>query len=51
MPRDGVSREVARSWMRLQMAEEEKARRADIILDNTDSPDLRVIHSLLQMRP
>ena len=50
MARDGVGREVARSWMRLQMAEEEKARRADIILDNTDSPDLRVIHSLLQMR-
>ena len=50
MARDGVSREVALSWMRLQMAEEEKARRADIILDNTDRPDLGVIDSLLQMR-
>ena len=50
MARDGVSSEVARSWMRLQMDEEEKARRADIILDNTDSPDLSVIDSLLQLR-
>ena len=50
MTRDGVSSEVARSWMRLQMDEEEKARRADIILDNTDSPDFSVIDSLLQLR-
>ena len=47
MARDGVSREVARSWMRLQMAEEEKARRADILIDNTDSPDFGIIDKLL----
>lgn len=47
MARDGVSREVALSWMRLQMSEEEKARRADVLLDNTNSPDLGVIDALL----
>ena len=47
MARDGVSREVARSWMRLQMSEEEKARRADILIDNTDSPDFGIIDKLL----
>ena len=47
MARDGVSREVALSWMRLQMSEEEKARRADVLLDNTNSPDGGVIGSLV----
>ena len=47
MARDGVSREVARSWMRLQMSEEEKARRADILIDNSDSPDFGIIDKLL----
>ena len=47
MARDGVSREVALSWMRLQMDEEEKACRADVLLDNADSPDLSIIDEIL----
>lgn len=42
MKRDGISADVARRWMALQLSEEEKRRRADIIIPNGDGakPDL-----------
>lgn len=42
MLRDGITEEKARSWMALQMPEEEKKRRADIIIENdyTTTPDI-----------
>lgn len=45
MRRDNISEEKARSWMSLQLPEEEKIRRADIILQNTEgqTPDISII--------
>ena len=42
MQRDGISREKAESWMMLQMPEDEKRLRADIIIENdyTTPPDI-----------
>lgn len=40
MRRDGVSREKAKQWISLQMPEEEKRKRADFVIDNSDGADL-----------
>lgn len=40
MSRDGVTVEKAREWMSLQMPEEEKARRADLLIRNDGEHDL-----------
>ena len=42
MARDGISTGQARQWMELQMPEEEKRRRADLVIDNDGetAPDL-----------
>ncbi len=40
MERDGVSREKATEWLNLQMPEEEKARRAHLIIYNDYTPAL-----------
>ncbi|MBP3227727.1 MAG: dephospho-CoA kinase [Bacteroidaceae bacterium] len=36
MARDGITEQQARRWMALQMPEEEKLRRADIVIPNED---------------
>ncbi len=36
MARDGISRAAAQAWMDLQMTEEERIRRADIVVDNEE---------------
>lgn len=45
MKRDNISEEKARSWMNLQMPEEEKRKRADFIIQNKDgqTPDISII--------
>lgn len=40
MRRDGVPREKVEAWMSLQMPEEEKRRRADLLIDNGEGADL-----------
>jgi len=40
MRRDGVSRAKAKQWISLQMPEEEKRKRADFVIDNSDGADL-----------
>ncbi|MCW7752635.1 dephospho-CoA kinase [Desulfobotulus sp. H1] len=39
MARDGVGRDSAKALIRIQMPLEEKARRADLVLDNSGSPE------------
>ena len=39
MQRDGISRAQARKWMALQMTEEEKLARADIVISNDGTPE------------
>ena len=39
MARDGISRAQARKWMALQMTEEEKLARADIVISNDGTPE------------
>lgn len=39
MARDGISRAQARKWMTLQMTEEEKLARADIVISNDGTPE------------
>lgn len=40
MLRDGITAEQARRWMNLQMPEEEKQRRADVVIDNSQPQNL-----------
>ena len=39
MARDGITRAQARKWMALQMPEEEKLARADIVISNDSTPE------------
>lgn len=50
MERDHITAEKAREWMSLQMPEEEKARRADLLLHNDDERQLAAdIEAMLQL--
>ena len=49
MERDGISREKALEWIRRQMPQDEKARRADFVIVNDGSADLdEQIEKMLQ---